>query len=109
MENGEAEGERGKPTCDRRQLPKNKNSTTHSARKAHHPALRLPAVSVDIPLGDAGWGEGRITCQKSPNPPTKSSSPGHPQLSLRPAACQLFCCFTLGRKHSFHLFYAMLS
>lgn len=87
--------ERGKPTettCDRRQLPKNKNSTTHSARKAHHPALRLPAVSVAIPLVDAGWGEGRITCQKSS---ILRPSPGQP--FFRPSACQL-SDFTLGRK-----------
>ena len=49
-------GKRKETTCDRRQLLKNKHSTTHGARKARHPALRLPAVSVgfDIPLGDAG-------------------------------------------------------
>lgn len=106
MENGEWRSrrgrERGKPTettCARRQLPKNKNSTTHSARKAHHPALRLPAVSLDIPLVDAGLGEGRITCQNSS---ALRPSPGHhPPYAHQPA--NFFASLWDG-KLIFHLF-----
>lgn len=98
MKNGEwrSQRERGNPTettCDRRQLPKNKNSTTHSARKAHHPALRLPAaVSVDIPLVDGEWG-GESHAKSHPSSDQVQVSP--------PSAHQpanLLSAFTLGRK-----------